>query len=181
MDSDKLLTRARIGALVLMVLVAAEMLRYSIRSFYRAWRFCFGEPGRWRRHWAVDDAAIIETGQRVLYFGIWVVIIFASVGAFVAGLMLLNRCRKGAFFDPATARAVARLGAALSLAMVLDQLFHAANLWLLTLGNEGGPMPWRFGYDPSDFKSLILGLILFLFGWVMQRAAEVDAENRGYV
>ena len=93
------LARIHKGAAVLMVLVGLELIYYTGKSFWRAYRFSFGEPERWNTHWMVDQASVIGLSQRVIYFSIWAFVILASIAAFIAGLALLNRCRKGAIFD----------------------------------------------------------------------------------
>jgi len=181
MQIDRNLRRIRIGALILMVLVAAELMYYSYKSFFRAYRFSFGAPDRWNTHWLVDEGAMIATGQRLLYFSIWASVILASIAAFIAGLHLLNRCRKGLIFTEATARAIQGLGGILAFAMVIDQMFQAADAYLITLSNADGPNPIAWFYDPSDIKTFVMAVILYLFGWVMRVSIWIDAENRGFV
>ena len=181
LNVETFLRRARKGALILMILVAAETVYYTWDSFRQAWRFSFGEPERWHTHWRVDDGTVIETGARIGYFSIWAVVILLSVAAFLAGLHLLNRCRKGFFFDEGTAQAVRLLGGVLAIAMIVDQMFQSADAWLLTRFNAGGPEPIAWFYDPSDIKTFSMAVILFLFGSVMRKAMDVEQENRGFV
>lgn len=171
----------RTGALILMVPVAAELVYYTYNSFFHAYRFCFGEPDRWNTHWQVDAGTAIEMGPRLGYFLFWSMIILASVAAFVVGLYVLNRCRKGLVFDAQTARGVHLLGAVLMFAMAIDQVFKAMDTYLITRFNIAGPEAIRWFYDPSDVKTFLLAVILFLFGWVMRKGIEVDRENRGFV
>lgn len=181
MSAEKILTRARTGAFVLMALVALETARYTFVSFKRAYAFCFGDPDRWLNHWALQDGAVVDTALRSTYFAVWSGTILLSIGAFIAGLHVLNLCRKGQFFGPRTGRAICILGGVLSLAMLYDIGFQAIDLWVLTQGNPDGPRPIRWFYDPSDFKVLSMALILFLFGMTMEQAAAIEAENREFV
>ena len=181
MQLERSLSRVRLGALILMIAVAAETIRYTWKSFHRAWRFCFGEPERWNTHWMVDEGAVIETSQRLLYFSIWSVIILASIAAFLAGLHLLNRVRRGQIFTQASANAIRRLGAVLAFAMFLDMIFQAMDAWLITYSNAENIRPIAWFYDPSDIKTFFMAVILFLFGWVMQQSLQVERENRGFV
>ena len=181
MQLERSLARVRLGALILMIGVAAETIHYTWKSFRRAWRFCFGEPERWNTHWMVDEGAVIETGQRLLYFSIWSAIILASIAAFIAGLLLLERCRRGLIFTEGTARAIRRLGAILAFAMFFDMVFQAMDAWLITYSNAEYVRPIAWFYDPSDIKTFFMAVILFLFGWVMQQSLQVDRENRGFI
>ncbi len=179
-DATSLKT-VKLSALVLMLPVAAELVYFTYSSFRRAIRFSFGEPERWNEHWRVDPGTVIELAPRISYFLFWSVVILASVMAFVVGLYILNRCRQGLVFDAKTARGVHYLGAVLAFAMAIDQVFQAMDVYLVTRFNIAGPDPIAWVYDPSDIKTFLLAVILFLFGWVMRKGIEVDRENRGFV
>lgn len=181
MQTDRAIKTVRTGALILMLPVAAEVVYYSYKSFSRAWRFSFGEPQRWNEHWRVDPDTVVETLPRVIYFSVWATVIMASVLAFLIGLYLLNRVRQGQLFDLRSAQTIRLLGATLAAAMIADQMFHAVDAYLITWQNAAGPEPIRWAYDPSDLKTLIMAVILFLFGWVMQKGIEVAQENEAFV
>ena len=175
------LRTVRIGALLLMIPVAAETVYYAYRAFSRGWRFSFGDPERWNSHWRVDPGTVIEMAPRVGYFAIWTVVVLSSLLCFLVGLYLLNRVRKGLVFDRHSAETVRVLGLCLAAAMVIDQVYQAADAYLITRFNAAGPEPIRWFYDPSDIKSGILAVILILFGWIMRRGIEIAQENRGFV
>lgn len=175
------LSRIRKGATVLMALVGLELIYYTYKSFFRAYRFSFGEPERWNTHWLVDEGSMIMFGQRLGYFSIWTIVILASVAAFIAGIVLLNRCRKGLIFDEGTANTIRTLGLILAFAMLIDQAFQAADAYLITLSNAEGPRSIQWFYDPSDIKTFIMAVILILFGWVMRISISVDQENKEFV
>lgn len=173
--------RVRWGAIVLMVLLAAEFLRYSYHSFRRAYRFCFGEPERWNTHWLVDKGIEIENSLRISYFSFWAVVIISSMAVFIAALFLLNHFRKGHFFVPETARGIILVGGLLAFAMLIDTIFMAMDPWIITYQNTTDFAPIKYFYDPSDIKAFILSVILMLFGWVMQKAIAIDVENKEFV
>jgi len=181
MSDTKPLKAVKIGALILMLPVAAETIYYTYRSFARAIRFSFAEPERWNTHFRVDAGTVIEMGPRIGYFVFWGLVILASVAAFIVGLYILNRCRQGLLFDERTAKGIHLLGAVLAFAMVIDQVFQSMDIYLITRFNIAGPGPIAWNYDPSDIKTFSLAVILFLFGWVMRKGIEVDRENRGFV
>lgn len=180
MPEDRTLSRVRLCALLLMLGVGAEMLRYIYDSLDRSLKFSFLEPERWNTHRLVDAGAEIAMGPRIGYFAVWGTVILLSVLSFLAALHLLNMVRQGRIFDLRTANAVRRLGLILGIAMVADLAFHALDPWLLTQSNAE-PLHVRWGYDPSDIKTLSMAMILFLFGWVMQQSIHVDQENREFV
>ena len=156
------------------------LVYYMYSSFQRAYRFCFGEPELWADHWRVEDAAIIENSSRVSYFLIWSVVILLSAIATVAAIHLLNRCRKGLIFDAGTARSIQVLGGILVVAMIGDQVFGALELYLVTQHNPVHVELIRWQYDPTDFKTAALAVVLFMFGWVMRDAIEVEQTNKGF-
>lgn len=180
MTNDKTISRVRTGGLILMIGVAAEMIRYVYTSFDRALTFSFWDPTRWNTHNLVDPDTVISIGSRIGYFAIWGLIIVLSVAAFLAGLYLLNFVRQGKLFHSQSAAAVSWLGLILAIAMIADLIFHAIDPWLITRANAD-PLPIRWGYDPSDIKTLIMALILFLFGWVMRESIQIEQENSEYV
>ena len=180
MPQAKILARVKVGALILMIVVAVEMIRYVITSLDRAVSFSFWEPEKWNTHHLVDPDAVIQMGQRIGYFAVWGLIILLSTFAFLAALQLLNNVRGGRIFHAKTAVYVSRLGLILAIAMVADLIFHALDPWLITLSNSE-PLQIRWGYDPSDIKTLIMAIILFLFGWVMRQGIEIDRENSEFV
>ncbi len=173
--------RVRIGATLVMILVALEMVRYGYRAFRRAYRFSFGEPKRWNEHWMVDAGTQVETGLRLGYFTFWCVVILASIATFVAAIYLLNALRRGEIFTDVTARRVQWVGGLLVFSMAIDTVFMMFDAYLITFGNADGPSPIALVYDPSDPKSATMGAILFLFGRVMMQATEIEREHREYV
>jgi len=180
MAEDHNLSRVRLGALVLMLGVGAEMLRYTYRSFERALNFCFWKPEHWNTHYLMDADIVVEMGPRIIYFSAWGTIILLSVLAFLASLYLLSHVWRGQIFELQAAKAMTWLGLVLGIAMVADLIFHAADHWLLTLPNAE-PLGIRWGYDPSDIKTLVMAAVLFLFGWVVRQSIEIDRENREFV
>ena len=165
----------------LMGLTFLYLMYYIYISFWRAYRFCFGEPERWLTHWAVEHSAEIAHSTRMTYFAIWVAIILLSVFATVAGIALLNRCRRGLIFDARTARSVQVFGGLLVVAMVGDQVFGAVEMAIITQHNTVNNHPIAWAYDPSDFKSIALAVVLFMFGWVMKEAIEIEQTNKEFV
>lgn len=181
MEQTRLLASLRWGALAMMVLMSVETVRYTYDSFRRAWRFSFGDPQRWNEHWAVDPGTLIEMGPRVGYFILWIGVVLASILCFLIGLYLLNRVRRLHLFDTRTAQTVRALGLALAFAMVFDQVFQAVDLYLVTRFNADGPEPIMWRYDPSDIKTFAMGILLFLFGWIMHKGIDVARENKEFV
>lgn len=166
---------------VLMGATVLFLVYYVYSSFQRAYRFCFGAPELWAGHWCVEDAAVIEHSSRVTYFLIWSVVILLSAIATVAAIHLLNRCRKGLIFDAGTARSIQVLGGILVVAMIGDQVFGALELYMVTQHNPVHVEPIKWQYDPTDFKTAALAVVLFMFGWVMREAIEVEQTNKGFV
>lgn len=163
-----------------MILVGATAVYYTYTSFHRIWRFSFGDPSRWNEHWRVDPGTVIEFGPRLGYALIWGALVLVSALAFLAGLALFNRVRKGELFTEATAIGIRRLGFALGFAMIIEQIYACINVLLITRFNTD-PSPIAWAYDPSDIKTFILAVILFLFGWVMRETIAIEAESKEFV
>ena len=180
MSEDRTLSRVRLGALVLMIGVGAEMIRYTYDSLKRSLTFSFWEPERWNNHHLVDPDTVIGFGPRLGYFAIWGTVILLSICAFLASLYLLNLVRRGQIFELPAAKAVTWLGLILGVGMVADLIFHSLDRWLITHANAD-PASIRWGYDPSDLKTLAMAAVFFLFGWVMRQSIEIDRENREFV
>ncbi|MEL6617851.1 MAG: DUF2975 domain-containing protein [Pseudomonadota bacterium] len=181
MQHTRLLTTVRWGALAMMILMSIETARYAYDSVHRAWRFSFGDPQRWNAHWAVDAGTMIGMGPRTGYFILWIAVVLASLLCFAIGLYLLNRIRRLQLFDMRTALTVRALGLALAFAMAFDQVFQAVDLYLVTRFNANGPEPIMWRYDPSDIKTFSIGILMFLFGWIMHKGIDVARENKGFI
>ena len=181
MSLERTKKRTQIGSAILMIIVAGYLIHYTYRAFYRAWRFCFGEPDRWTNLWFVEPDAVIEISTRAWYFGLWSAAIFASVIATLAAVYLLNRVRIGLMFDDISARSIQWVGGLFILAMLVDTIFGFFDRYLLTLHNQEHRVPVQFLYDPSDIKLTILAIVIFLFGWVMRAAVKIEQENKGYI
>jgi hypothetical protein len=181
MAVSKLRARVQKFAMVLMGLVSVYLVYYTYHSFRRAIRFCFSEPDRWTNLRIVDADAVIATGTRYTYFGLWTAAIVFSMAGIIAGLYLLNRVRIGFFFDEVSSRSIQIFGAITVVAMVVDTIFGAFDLYLLTLHNAEDRYPIQYLYDPSDLKTALLASVMFVFGWVMREAVLIERENKGYV
>ncbi|WGI22632.1 DUF2975 domain-containing protein [Amylibacter sp. IMCC11727] len=174
-------SRVQWFANVLMTVTTLYLIYYLYNAFLRAYRFCFGEPELWANHWRVEEAAVIEQSTRMTYFGVWVTVIVMSAVATLAALRLLNLCRQGRIFDAAVARTIQMFGILLIIAMIGDQVFGAVDLFLLTKHNPVQQEPIQWVYDSADFKTMALALVMFLFGWVMRDAIEIDKTNKEFV
>ncbi len=181
MHADRATRSVRLLALVFMFPVAIQGVYYTQRGLFRAYRFAFSELDRWNMHRLVDPGTQIETAPRIGYFLIWSVDVLLSTAAFGIGLFILNRLRRGRIVDDVTARALGWLGGTLAIARTFDQVFQAVNRTLITWFNVAGPMPPQWDYDPSDYKTLLLGILLYLFAGVMRQAILVERENQGFV
>lgn len=181
MQIEHALTWTKRGALMLMVPLGIETFYYTGRGLYRAARFCFLQPDRWNNHQLVDPEVVITLGPRIAYFVCWAGIILASTVVMIAGLYLLNRIRRGLIFDEISARGLKWVGGSLAVALILDQVFQAFDRYLITMSNIDGPLPVRWFYDPSDFKSISIGFILLLLGEVMRRGIQAQRENQEYI
>jgi len=173
--------RIQKGAVVLMAAVSAYLVYYTFHSFRRAIRFCFGEMERWNEIDFVENDAVIEMSTRYMYFGLWAAAISFSMAGIIAGLYLLNRVRIGFLFDDISARSIQIFGAVTVLAMIVDTIFGVFDLYLLTLHNAENRYGLQYLYDPSDLKTAMLASVMFMFGWVMREAVNIENENKGFI
>jgi len=181
MSATDLRNRISKGAAVLMVLLSGYLVYYAYNSFHRAYRFSFGERERWNNVYGVESDAVIQESTRWAYFGLWAAAILTSILSIIAGLYLLNRCRKGLLFDEPTAKALQWVGATSVFAMLVDTVFGYFDRYLLTLHNQENRIDPQFLYDPTDIKMICVGCVIFLFGWVAREGIAVENENKEYV
>lgn len=174
-------SRVTVGATILMVGTIGYLIHYTYSSFHRAFRFCFGEPERWQNHWRVEETAVIEMSTRMTYFAIWISVVLLSIAGTLVALHLLNRVRRGHIFDAPNSRILQWAGAVLVLAMLADTVFGSVELYLITSHNTVTIEPIRFAFDASDMKVMVLGIVLFMFGWVLRDTIELDQIHRGFV
>lgn len=181
MPKDPILTRIRKGAAAMMLAISVYLIWYAWRSFGRALRFCLTEPERWETHWAVDEGSVIGTGLRLFHFTNWSIIILVSIASGLSTIWLMNAFRKGELFSETVARRIIWVGVLLLVVQITDAMFDAVTLWTISYGNADGPEPIWWYYNAGTLKQAMLGGIVLLFGAMMQRAIEVDRENKGFV
>jgi hypothetical protein len=129
----------------------------------------------------VDEGVKATLTTRTIYFIGWMPTVIVSALSTIAGLYLLNRIRKGLFFDLRTGMAIQVLGALSVIVIVLDTIMEAVSIVLITQLNSDGGMPLRYQYDPTDIKMLILSVVIFMMGWLMREAIIIDQEHKEYV
>jgi len=91
------------------------------------------------------------------------------------------RINRGDIFDRVNARLLSWLGLVVILSVVSDQICAALDPWLLSWLIERGALALRWAYDPSDYKAMTLGVVIFVFGWVLRAAMDVETEHRGFI
>lgn len=69
----------------------------------------------------------------------------------------------------------------IGVAMIADQIFGVVELYLLILHNPLVREPLQWLYDPTDFKTIALALVLLMLGWGMRDAMEIDQTSKGFV
>ncbi len=173
--------KVQTGAGGLMIPLAVYLVYYTYESFDRFISRSFTHPEFWENHWMIDEGVKLGLNTRMMYFFNWMPTIIVSIISICFGLHLLNRLRKGLFFDLRTAWAVQMLGGVSILVIILDTVAETMAATLITSQNVDGGWPLRYQYDPTDIKSLILCLVIFMFGWIMREAMAIDQEHKEYV
>ena len=181
MPAEAFKRKAQVGAGVLMLPVGVYLIYYIYESLSRFISRSFTHPEWWYTHWMVDEGIKAALATRTLYFVGWMPIIIVSAMSTIAGLYLLNRIRKGLFFDLHTGWAIQMLGGLSVVTIILDTIMEAVSVVLITSQNADGGLPFRYQYDPTDIKMLILSIVIFIIGWIMREAIMIDQENREYV
>jgi|GEM_PF-2092009 len=173
--------KVQFGAGVLIVPMALYLAYYIYESFSRFISRSFTHPEFWENHWMIDEGVKLSLNIRIMYFIGWMPTIITSIVSIGFALYLLNRLRKGLFFDTRTAWAVQMVGALGVAVIVFDTIMESVSATLMTSLNADGGWPLQYQYDPTDIKSLILTLVIFAFGWMMGEAIKIDQEHKGYV
>ena len=173
--------KVQFGAGALMIPTAIYLIYYIYESFSRFIARSFTHPEFWENHWMIDEGIKLSLNVRVIYFFGWMPTIIASIISILFGLYILNRLRKGLFFDMRTAWAVQMLGGMSVLVIILDTIMESITVVLITSQNADGGWRLAYQYDPTDIKSLILAAVIFTFGWMMREAMMIDQEHKEYV
>ena len=157
------------------------LIYYIYESFSRFISRSFTRPEFWENHWMIDQGVSLDFTIRATYFFGWMPVIIMSCITIVLGLYLLNRLRQGLFFNSRNARAIQFLGGLSVATVLLETLMESLTVVLITSQNSDGGRPFSYQYDPTDIKALILYLVIFTFGWMMDEAIKIDREHKEYV
>ena len=140
----------------------AEMLRYLVRG--------------------VPELRAVPTGDLVV--AAWfadlapVSLFLAAMGYVVA---LFRRLRSARLFHPDVPRLLTRIGRLACASAVAGVVARTIVGLALTSGNPPGQRQLIVSVGSGDITSIITGLLLLVFAYVMQEALRIDEENRSFL
>ena len=164
-----------------MGLMAVFLVYYLYRSLGQLIPFAFTQPDLWETHWLVKGDVTIPMWLRLAYFAVWMISITATAVMLLAALYLVNLIRTGTYFELRTIRALQRVGLCAVIAGLAIIFASSLWAWMVTLMNVSDTRSIRFVYDSSEAGVALLGLGMFLLGWILKYVLLMQRENEAMV
>jgi hypothetical protein len=130
----------------------------------------------------VPDLAAVPTGDLVV--AAWfadlapVLLFLFAMGNVV---LLFRRLRSAHVFHPDVPLLLTRIGRLACASAVAGVAARTIVALALTSGNPPGQRQLVVSISSGDITSVITGLLLLVFAYVMQEALRIDEENRGFL
>ena len=99
----------------------------------------------------------------------------------IFALHLVNLVRQGVYFDLRVIRALQRVGASAVVASLGIMFAYTVWPWMITSQNMEHKRGLQFGYDSSQAGIALLGLGVFMLGWVVKCTILMRQENEEFV
>jgi hypothetical protein len=127
----------------------------------------------------VPPGTLVTQGQAGLVAALGLVAVLPMVGALRAMARLFGRYREGEVLSFANADTILRIGRSLCLVAVFTVL--VPTLQTLILSWNAPQKTLAIGLDGGTLGFLMVAGLLTVIGWAMREAADVKADNEGFV
>lgn len=97
-----------------------------------------------------------------------------------AGWQLTKFYLTGDILSEAAALRMKRLGQVAIFATVVGIAMRPISAWLLSAGHFNSMQVWNF-FAPQDLLNLLFGTFIFSIAHIYHAAAEINAENKGFI
>ncbi len=161
--------------------LAVFAVYYPYMFFSGAIPFAFSGPTSWQSAWLVEDDVLVPFAARLGQFLMWMPTVLATQAMILAAMWLVVLLLRGIYFEQRTVRALQWVGGLAALAGATSLVGQMFQPWLLTLYNSDRKLPIRVVYDNGEIGVFLVGLGLFLLGWVVKISVIQNRENKAFV
>jgi Protein of unknown function (DUF2975) len=132
-----------------------------------------------RQYPTLDAGTPVTLLQGALVAAVAVVAVLPMVAAFLAMGSLFNRYRRGEVLSDGSAADILRIGRAMLFVAAATVLVPTLQVLILSWG--AGQKTLQIAVDGSTLGFLLSAGLLTVIGWAMREAAQVKAENEGFI
>jgi hypothetical protein len=158
------------------------LIMYLYRFFSSIIPFAFSQPELWNHHRMVDHDVEIPVYWRIVFFGMWMVTVTATVLMTGCATWVVNLIRNGVYFERRTVFGIWLLGI-FAVVSGLGKIFGGSfEPWIITRFNS--PENQReifFWYSSSDLGVALIGASIMLLAWILRVVILTELENREFV
>ncbi len=174
-------TKIKYLSTIVMIGLSVFLIYYPYRVLNEIIPFAFTNPALWETHWMVEKGVTIPAGIRLSYLVLWLVPVLATMAMTLVAVHFFNLTRQGVYFDRRTVRDVQLMGVTAVIAGASITLAYSVVNWLITFMNVNEKRGIHFGYDPTEVGLILMGIGLFIGGWVLKVVVLQDQEIKGFV
>jgi len=157
------------------------LIYYSYRAIGFLVEFSFLDHSLWEKHYLVRGDVVIPTWLRVSYFMAWMFPISATAIMLLVTMYLTNLIRSGGHFSIQMIRALQRVGVFAVIAGATLMGATSVWAWMITYQNTAERRSPYLNYDSAQVGIILLGVGIFMLGWVLKTALLMRQENEEFV
>lgn len=177
MNTDRISKRARLlsalaTALLLVIPAGAALIMATGGFDVESLRAAYGVQ-------VTPD--VLATGPTLIWFAVEVVKLAVLLWVIWCARAWLLACAGGRVFSGQTARRIQQIGIGLIGLAVAHVVGHTIAVLALTWGNPAGERALTISFGSTELFLLLAAGLVTLFGWIQAEAAQLDAENKGFV
>ncbi|MEJ6707781.1 MAG: DUF2975 domain-containing protein [Amylibacter sp.] len=161
--------------------MGVSLVYYLYRALGFLIEFYFLDHNLWEKHHMVRGDVMIPMWLRVSYFLAWMAPISATAFMLLVTMYLTNLIRSGGHFSIQMIRALQRVGVSAVIAGVKVMAATSVWAWMITYQNVVERRSPYFYYDSAQAGIILLGVGIFMLGWVLKTALLMRQENEEFV
>ncbi len=166
---------------VILAAMGVFLVYYLYRAIGFLIEFSFLDHSLWEDHYMVRGDVLIPMWLRVSYFLAWMFPISATAFMLSVTMYLTNLIRSGGHFSIQMIRALQRVGVSAVIAGATLMGATSVWAWMITYENTVERRSPYFYYDSAQIGIILLGVGIFMLGWVLKTALLMRQENEEFV
>lgn len=141
----------------------------------------FTGPTTWQMFYIVEDGIQVPLSARIGHFLAWVPTALATQVSIVASMLMVWRVIQQSYLHNGTIKILQWAGGAAAVAAFTALVAASLEAWMLTRFNTDNQFPVQLRIESGEMGVLLAGIGVFMLGWVIRIALDLDGENREIV